>query len=163
GLSAFLTGGKSLAPRDKLMAIAHLRLLSKCATLAATFDLANALHSDGTPMHISELAEKVGCNQMNLYRMMSYLSAYGIFHEYEGRRFVNNECSEAYKDTKLRGMLMLHDMPAQWYALGELGVAVKEGGHSFTQATGMTWWGYLSTHPEEEGIFQRAMATISSW
>jgi len=109
------------------------------------------------------LAKKLNFNEANLYRMMSYLAAYGVFVELEGQRFAHNDVSKEYRDVGLVSFLQLWDMNTMWHAYSETGVALTSNENAFEKANGMDYFTYFAKNPKEEEIFQKGVAFFTKW
>src|SRR5476651_357348 len=133
---------------------------SQAIYVAATLGLADHLRSG--PKTIGDLATATKSHPFALYRLMRALAAVGVFREDEEFRFVLTPTAEFLR-SDVSGS---HTSVAQyigrsncWQAWGDLLYAVRSGTTAFNHVHGTGVWEYRKSHPDENGIFVRAMAT----
>ncbi|BCL84231.1 methyltransferase [Ktedonobacteria bacterium brp13] len=119
---------------------------------------------DTTPISAKELAELTGSHERSLYRLLRAIASIGIFKEVEPTQFVATELSlylrKDYPNT-VRYMVMMMFTDSDWEAWERLDYSVRTGHSAFEHVHGTDSWTYLTSHPEEYEIFNRAMTSIS--
>jgi hypothetical protein len=144
---------------------ALLQLITGFATsqaihVAATLSLADFL--GGGPKTAADLAEGTKTNPVALYRLMRALASIGVFEEDKDRRFSLTTIGQFLR-SEIAGthapMAQLVGRPNVWQAWGHLLLAVRTGVPAFDQVHGNGVWDYRAQHPDEAGIFDRAMAS----
>ena len=146
----------------KLMEIVVGYQRSRALTVATELGIADLLR-DG-PRPITDLAHATRTHEPTLYRLLRALASIGVFHEDSERRF----------SLTAMGQLLRSDAPASvgalarffgrdyhWTAWGHLLHSVRTGENASRAALGMDVWTYRERHPEENEIFNAAMAALS--
>jgi hypothetical protein len=146
----------------ELMGIALGFQRSRALMVAAELGVADLLR-DGS-LSIAELAHATRTHEPTLYRLLRALASLGIFHEDGERRF----------SLTPKGKLLQSDAPASvgavarffgrdyhWTAWGHLLHSVRTGENASQAALGTDVWTYRERHPEENEIFNAAMAALS--
>lgn len=115
----------------------------------------------GREMAIEEIATVTKTLKSRLYRIMRALASVGIFSETEEKRFSSTPMSECLKE-KIMGPVALMFL-APWHnrAWDELSDSLKNGEVPFEKAHGMPAFQWLSGHPVELEVFNRATAVNS--
>jgi SAM-dependent methyltransferase len=136
--------------------------VSQAIHVAATLGLADHLAS--CPRTSGELAAATGTHPPTLYRLMRALAAAGIFHETEDRRFELTAVGQLLR-TDAAGtqapIAQLVGRTSYWQAWGNLLHAVRSGDTAFNHVHSTGVWEHRANNPEEAGIFDRAMASLT--
>ncbi len=111
---------------------------------------------------VEELAAATGSNADALYRVMRLLAPEGIFREILPRRFGITEvgavlCSDR---TGPRDFVRMINSEA-YLAFEQLLHSVRTGKPAFDKVFGSARFDWLSGHPEQAALFQRAMVALS--
>jgi hypothetical protein len=128
--------------------------------VATVLGLADQLSAG--PATAAQIARKTGAHPGALHRLMRVLTAIGVMEEAEGDRFALTSMGEFLRrDVSGTCAPMAELMGRQyfWQAWGDLLLAVQTGETAFDHMHGCNVWDYRSRHPEEAGIFDRAMAS----
>src|SRR6185369_14666097 len=146
----------------ELMGITGGYQRSRALMVATELGVADLLR-DG-PLAIADLARTTGTHEPTLYRLLRALASIGVFHEDSERRF----------SLTSMGQLLRSDAPASvgaiarffgrdyhWTAWGSLLHSVRTGENASRAALGTDVWTYRERHPEENEIFNAAMAAVS--
>ena len=132
---------------------------SQAIHVAATLGLADLLRAG--PKSTADLAASTGTHPVALYRLMRALASIGVLREAKGRRFALTPIGEFLRSDVVgthAPMAELIGRPTFWQAWDNLLHAVRTGGIAFDDLHGRSVWAYRAEHPEEERIFDRAMA-----
>ena len=114
-------------PFATLQQITSGYILSRCLHVVADLGVADAL--DETPRTATELASLVDAHPDALRRMMSLLSAHGVF-EAQGDRFSHSPASRLLlKDhpQSMRPFVQVFGIPLQWQTYGALEHTLRTG------------------------------------
>jgi SAM-dependent methyltransferase len=133
---------------------------SQCVYVAAKLGIADLL-ADG-PRSVDELAAKAGGHRFALYRVMRALASVGVFVEEPHATFALTPAASLLRSEvpgSQRAMaLMLGE--EHYRAWGELLYSVKTGKPAFDKVFGQPLFEYLSQHPEQAAIFDKAMVGV---
>ncbi len=133
---------------------------SQCVYVAAKLGIADLL--GGGPLSVDELADKTNTHRPSLFRLLRALASLGVFAEEAGQRFALTPAAE----------LLRRDVPGSQWALavmmgeehyrawGELMYSVRTGKVAFDKVYGQPVFEYLSQHPEQAAIFDKAMVGV---
>lgn len=112
-------------------------------------------------MDIAEIARRVDAHEPSLYRLMRFLATEEVFAEVEPRRFTATPLSN--------GLRADAPMSARWLAImlgsehyrswSEALHSFLTGEPAFDRVYGQAYFDYLSAHPDESVVFDRAMAS----
>jgi len=152
---------RNTTPKEYLMSLVGLRVVSKYVTLLSTLGIAD--HVGDSPVHISDLAKKLNYNEPSLYRMMACLAAYGIFTEMEGQKFAHNEVSKEYCNSEFNSLMLHLDTTACGHGYAEVGCAITSNEIPFNKANGVDFWGFMAKHPKDEENFQKGVACFTQF
>jgi hypothetical protein len=133
-------------------------ILSRCLHILADLGVADVL--DETPRTAAELAALVDVHPGSLGRVMSLLSAHGVF-AVQGDRFGHSPASRLLisdHPQSMRTLVQLFGGPMSWEAYGLLDHTVRTGQPALEKVVPEGMWAYRAAHPEESEIFDAAMA-----
>jgi hypothetical protein len=146
----------------QLMGIVTGYQRSRALAVAAELGIADLLR-DG-PLPVAELAQATRTHAPTLYRLLRALASVGVFREDGEQRF----------SLTSMGQLLRSDVPVSagpvarfmgrdyhWTAWGHLLHSVRTGENASRAALGTDVWSYRERHPEENEIFNAAMAALS--
>ncbi|RJP24504.1 MAG: methyltransferase [Candidatus Abyssobacteria bacterium SURF_5] len=111
------------------------------------------------PLTAEELAKRAGAHANSLYRVLRALGSIGIFAEDEHGRFSLTPLAEHLRSDRAD----LHKsfavmMGAEFYqSWGNLLHAVKTGNEAFRKTFGVTFFQYMTEHPDRHKIYDAAM------
>ncbi|HEX3869385.1 MAG TPA: methyltransferase [Pirellulales bacterium] len=133
---------------------------SQAIYAAATLGIADLL-KDGR-RDIDELAQQTGTRNELLYRLLRALASVGIFREGPSRTFSLTPMAELLRSDAEQSQRWLAMMigDEHYHAWGELVAILRTGENAFEKLYGMPIFDYLSKHPEQGRIFDRAMTGI---
>ncbi len=146
-------------PTEALKELVDGYKLSQAIYVAAELGIADLL-----PRSCEELAEETGADPATLYRLLRALAAAGVFHEEDGRRFSSTpvgECLRSDAERSLRDWILFTARPLYWNTWTGLLDSVRTGRNAFAAVNGEGMWAYRAVRPEEQAVFDRAMASLS--
>jgi hypothetical protein len=146
-------------PAEALKQLVDGFKLAQAIYVAAELGIADLL-----PRSSDELAAATGTDGQTLYRLLRALSSAGVFDEQDGRVFVSTpvgDCLRTDADQSLRDWVRFTARPLYWNAWTGLLDAVHTGGNAFARIHGEGMWPYRAARPEEQEIFDRAMAALT--
>lgn len=132
--------------------------VSQAIHVAARLGIADLLHD--RPLTANELATRTRSNESALYRLLRALSAAGLFHEDDGRRFSLTALGEGLRRDAVHSQAAWANFaagPSLWKSWGHLLHSVKSGENAFLHAHGRNVWDHRAEHPEDGAIFDLAM------
>ena len=130
--------------------------------VAAVLGIADQL-ADG-PRTADELADAVAANPDSLYRLLRALASVGVVEELDERRFALADLGQGLRsDTpgSLAGWAAYIGRPPFWDSWGALLHSVRTGENAFRHLHGESVWEYRAAQPEEQAVFDGAMAAIT--
>ena len=136
--------------------------LSQAIHVAAVLGIADVL-ADG-PRSSDELAAATETDPRALYRLLRTLAAFGLLHEDDERRFSLTELGDPLRSEhpeSVAGWAVFvgrRNVRDAWSSLLE---SMRTGENAFKLEHGVSVWDYRAAHPEESGIFDRAMESSS--
>jgi hypothetical protein len=136
--------------------------ISQSIHVAAVLGIAD--HLVGGPRISDELAGAVDANPDTLYRLLRALASVGVFREDGERRFSLTplgECLRSDAPEPLAGWASFIGRSYYWDAWSDLLTSIRTGENTFRHRHGMSPWEYRVAHPEENGIFNRAMMDVT--
>ena len=145
-------------PFAALQQIAGGYCVSRCLHVIANLGIADAL--DETSQTAADLASTVGADTDALGRVMRLLSAHGVF-EAEGDKFLHSPASRLLRSDhpqSMRSFARMFGLSINWAAYGELEHSVRTGLPAGDKVIPGGFWSYLADHPNENAIFNDAMA-----
>jgi hypothetical protein len=148
-------------PFVTLQQIATGYILSRCLHVIADLGVADVL--DETPRSAPELAALLEVHPGALQRMMSLLSAHGVF-EPQGDRFGHSPASRLLREDhpqSARPFVQIFGTRFHWQAYGSLAHTLHTGQPATEAVIPEGMWAYLVEHPQESAIFDAAMASKS--
>lgn len=134
---------------------------AKAVHIAAKLNIAELIAAHG-PLTVEQLAEKTGSNKHAIYRLLRALASNGIFTEVQTGNFGLTPMAECLQEDHPESMkAMAISAGGLFYkAYNELPFAVQTGEPGWHKAMGMGPFEYLTNHPEEGKIFDRAMTNF---
>lgn len=141
-------------PRFALMDHAMGYLFPAALRAAAALGVADHLRTGPRP--VTDLAERVGADPLNLYRTLRLLATRGIFTEDDTGRFALTPAAELLR-TDVPGsfrsaVLMLTDRTF-WRTAGELEEAVRTGKSPFERLFGMPFFDHFARDADTAAVF----------
>ena len=131
--------------------------------LVAKLEIADALAHG--PLTVAQLAERAGCHEGALYRVLHALAHDGVFSQSGPRTFAQNALSDvlrrdhpqSVRNTVLQTMSDWNQ--ANW---GRLHEAVQTGKPQFTEIYGKDLWAYFAQdNPEGGALFHGSMVELT--
>ncbi len=110
---------------------------------------------------VEELARAAGADSDALYRVMRLLAPEGVFSEVQPRRFVLTEIGAVLRSDRpgpREFVRMINEEP--YLAFEKLLHSVRTGKPAFDEVFGSPRFDWLSHHPEQAALFQRAMVAL---
>jgi hypothetical protein len=118
----------------------------------------------GGPRSSDELAEATGAPADSLYRLLRALASIGVLEEHDERRFALTELGDGLRSDapgSLAGWARFVGRPAFWGSWGDLLHSIQTGENAFRHAHGMSIWEWRAGRPEEQALFDGAMASLT--
>ncbi len=107
---------------------------------------------------IADLADRLGCHQGTLHRLVRTLAALGVFAIDAQGTVAHTDASRALRGDALSPQHLaarFWTLPAVWAAWGKLGEAVRTGQAAFPLANGgQTFFGHLGEAPADQSLFR---------
>lgn len=133
---------------------------SQAVYVAAKLGIADLL-KDG-PRSVKDIAEQTGTHEPSLYRLLRALASLGLFSEGSERRFALMPAatllqSDVPGSQRATAMMMGEEHYRAW---GDLLGSVQTGATAFEKIYGKPVFEYLSEHPEQAALFDKAMVGI---
>jgi len=130
--------------------------------VAAELGIADLLAE--APQTSEQLARRCGAHPGALYRLLRALAGMGIFAEDDQGRFSLTGLAERLRtDALLSQRSLAIMMGAEFYqAWGKLLHSVRTGEQGFKEDFGMSFFQYMTEHPERHRIYDAAMMGIHS-
>jgi hypothetical protein len=151
-----------LSSAAELRRLVNSYQLSQAIHVAAVLGIADLLAVG--PRSSDDLAAATETDARALYRLLRALSAFGLFHEDDGRRFSLTELGDALRSDAPESVagwaafVGRRNIRDAWSALEE---SIRTGENAFKLAHGVSVWEYRAQNLEESEIFDRAMASSS--
>ncbi len=119
-------------------------------------------HLDEGPLPASDLAKRAGLDALSLIRSLRALAAFGAFREVSPEVFANNPVSELFCDRTggLRNAVLFWGSDHLLKSAAALGHSVMTGESSFAHVFGESFWDRMRRLPEENEMFNRALADL---
>ena len=135
---------------------------SRALSVAIELGIADLLH-DG-PRSVADLAQATHTQEATLYRLLRALASIKVFHEDDARSFSLTSmgrllCGDA--PVSVAAIARFFGRDYHWTAWGHLLHSVRTGENASHAALGTDVWTYRERHPEENDIFNAAMAEMS--
>ncbi len=146
----------------ELMGIATGYQRSRALAVASELGIADLL-ADG-PRAIADLAQATGTHEPTLYRLLRALASLGVFHEDAERRFSLTRMGELLRSdapASVGSVARFFGRDYHWTAWGHLLHSVRTGENASRAALGVDVWTHRQRHPEENDVFNAAMAALS--
>jgi hypothetical protein len=150
------------SPALDLIRLVNGYQISQAIHVAASLGIAD--HLAAGKRTSDDIAAATGTHAPTLYRLLRALAAAGVFHEGPDRRFTltpMGECLRSDASVPVGPWATLIGRPFEWTPWAHLLHSVRTGENAFRHVHGSGNFDYLSRHPEEQAIFDRAMSAIS--
>jgi ubiquinone/menaquinone biosynthesis C-methylase UbiE len=148
------------SPQQHLMQLISGYWNSQCIYVAAKLGIADLLAE--RPLSVDELAAKTGMHRFSLYRVLRALASVGVFVEEPQANFGLTPAASFLKSdvTGSQRAMALMMGEEHYRAWGELLYSVKTGKPAFDKVFGQPVFEFLSEHPEQAAIFDKAMVGV---
>lgn len=136
--------------------------ISQAIYVAATLGIADLLA--GGVRTSDELADSTGTHPPTLYRLLRALASVDVLHEFDDRRFELTPLGERLRSDvpdSIAGWAAFIGRPDEWQSWAGLLHSIRTGENAFQIVHNTDVWTYRSSHPDENAIFDRAMASLS--
>jgi hypothetical protein len=112
------------------------------------------------PREVAAVAAVTGTDADTLARLLRVLADLGLVEEAGGRYVVSTrgELLRAGHPSGLRNVALMQTAAPNLAAWGELSSAVRRGSGVYESLHGRSLWQHLEEHPDEEAVFNAAMA-----
>lgn len=134
--------------------------VSQAINVAATLGIADLLA--GGSRTSDQLAEATGTHPTALYRLLRALASVNVLQELADRSFALTPLGERLRSDvpgSIAGTAAYIGRPYIWQVWAELLYSVRTGENAFRHVHGTDLWTYRASHPEENAIFNRSMAS----
>lgn len=130
--------------------------------LRAVIELGIADHLAAGARSVDELADATQTDAEALYRVMRLLAPEGVFSEISPHQFVLTEMGAALRSDRPGPADFIRMINSEAYlAFEKLLHSVRTGKPAFDIVFGSPRFDWLSQHPEQAALFQRAMVALS--
>ncbi len=147
----------ALPPAVALQQLATAYWISQSLSVAATLGVADLLGAE--PQPIGDLAVATAADPDALYRVMRALAAFGIFQEFDGRRFALGALGGPLRTDapdSVRGFVRMVGAE-QFRAWAALEQTVRGGRPAFDTVFGDSIFGFYRHNPGPFAVFHQAM------
>jgi hypothetical protein len=155
------------SPQEAILNLALGYLASRGLHVATELGIADVL-KDG-PKSIEDLARATGAHQHSLYRVLRMLAGHGVFAEEPLGQFHLTPMAAVLQvgvaGSVHDGVRMVGDLAGDgswWTAVGRLRQSVMTGEPGFTSVHGLSFFDYLTRHPEAGTWFDRGLANFAA-
>ena len=151
-----------LGPAEHIFQLCMGYIPAMCLNVAARLSIADHL-AEG-PRTVADLARTTNTNEDALYRVLRAVSSFGIFHELEGRQFVQTPASEVLRSDNpqsLRPFAVFFPDPLHFRCYANLMHSVVTGETTGKVSLGTELFDYLKEHPQESETFNAAMVNLT--
>lgn len=145
-------------PFATLTQIAGGYCLPRCLHVVADLGVADVL--DETPRSTAELATSVNANPDALGRVLRLLAAHAVF-DLQGGMVRHSPASWLLRTDhpqSMRAFVRMIGLPVNWATYEALEHSVRTGLSAASKTLPEGFWAYYAQHPEENAIFNAAMA-----
>jgi hypothetical protein len=149
---------QTLPPHAQLIQMGTASWVSGILYAAARLGLAD--HLAAGPRSAVELAGPTRTHAPSLHRLMRSLAGLGVLTEGDAQRFALTPLGEALRTGapgSARGTLLAFCGPWFWRGWEEILYSLETGKPGFDKAFEMSFFEYLSQHPDEASYFSEAM------
>jgi hypothetical protein len=149
-----------MQPQHQMGRLIHGYWISQAVYVAAKLGLADLLWEG--PRTADELAQQTATHPRSLYRLLRALTSVGVFAEDSKHLFGLTPLSDCLRSDvpgSQRAMAMMTG-EEHYVAYGELLYSVQTGRTAFDKVFGESVFDFLSKHPEQAELFDRAMVSI---
>jgi hypothetical protein len=144
----------------KLMTLASGFRVSALIAAAAELGIADAIAAGDTD--VESIARRVGARPELTRRLLRALVAFELIAEPSPGRYALTPVGEALRGDGIRpvrdGVLMMKTHVSTWYAMAQ---NLRDGVHAFRAVHGKPVFDWFVEHPEEHGVFDRAMTAFT--
>jgi O-methyltransferase domain len=121
-------------------------------------------HLGDGPLPAADLAKRAGLDELSLTRGLRALTAFGAFQEVSPGVFANNPVSDLFRDQpgSIRNAALFWGDDHLLQSAAALGHSMKTGEASFIHVFGESFWDRMRRVPEENELFNRALADLRS-
>jgi hypothetical protein len=164
GFRRNISGEKAMSPANPFHTVQDLTgafIVSRCLHVVADLGVADAL--DEQPRTAAELAMLVNAHPDALGRVMSLLSAHGVFEARNGA-FCHSPASRLLLSDhpqSMRDFVRVFGLPFQWRTYESFAHTVRTGQPAAQYLYSDGYWAYLQENPAERDIFNAAMRAKS--
>ncbi|HZR83848.1 MAG TPA: methyltransferase [Candidatus Binatia bacterium] len=147
----------------ELMAIAVGYQASRAVMVAAELGIADVLRDD--TRSVADIAAATATHPPTLYRLLRALASIGVLHEDDERRFSLTAMGRHLRSDapgSPGALARFFGRDYQWAAWGHLLHSVRTGENAMRALYGVDVWKYREERPEENEIFNAAMAAMST-
>ncbi|MFN8196195.1 MAG: methyltransferase [Nocardioidaceae bacterium] len=147
-------------PVDDVVALVRGAWVALSIRAACELGVMDALEG---PLDIDELAERTGSDPAALARLLRVLVDLGLLERDDAcwRATSHGEVLRRDHPAGLRSLALMQTVVPNLRAWRHLADGVRRGGAVFEDVHGVTYWDWLSAHPDDEAMFNAAMARRS--
>jgi SAM-dependent methyltransferase len=147
---------------SRMRAMVNGYQVSYALSVAASLRLSDLL-ADG-PRTAAELAAATGTHEPTLRRLLRALATVDVYERQDDGRFALTELGATLRSDvpgTVAGWARLVGRPYYAQAWGALEDSVRTGANAFASLHGTSIWSYRAARPEEQAVFDRAMASLA--
>lgn len=114
------------------------------------------------PLPAADLAKRAGLNELSMTRGLRALAAFGAFQEVSPGVFAITPVSDFYRDRpgSLRNAFLFWGSEHVIQSAAALGHTMRTGDAAFIHVFGESFWDRMQRFPEENELFNRALAEL---
>jgi hypothetical protein len=135
---------------------------SRALAVATELGIADLLRNG--PLPVEDIAQATRTHEPTLYRVLRALASIGVFHEDGARRFSLTPMGDLLRSdapVSVGPIARFFGRDYHWTVWGHLLHSVRTGENTSRAVLGTDVWTYRERHPEENDIFNAAMAALS--
>lgn len=151
-----------IEPHMQLAIMSREYVVSRAIHAIASLGIAD--HMSDEPIAVDELARLTSTIPELLDRVLTFLTAYGLFSKSENAYALTPLSAPLKQDhpNSIKDVLNMVD-ESWWQAFAHLETELKTGTPAFQQQHGTDLFHYLNLHPEKKLRFQKGINTLSTY
>lgn len=149
-----------LPPHLKLAMLSRDYVVSRCIHVIAKLGIAD--HMSSQPVSVDMIAQASSTVPELLERLLSFLSAYGLFEQHNRQYALTPLSFPLQQDDphSIKDILCMVD-ESWWNAFSQLETSLKTGHIAFNSQHGLSFFDFLNTHPETKAHYEKGLARLS--
>jgi hypothetical protein len=136
--------------------------LAKAVYVATKLNIADCIGDE--ELQTTHIAQAVGANENNLYRLLRTLSSFGFFCEVNGHSFINTKSSNMLRRDypgSFRELILWDAGPLTWKSLEGLYDCVVSGKTAFDNVFELPFFDYIEENPADKELLYKSLKTFN--